>query len=64
VLDAQKTIAALQHLGRPMTIAVMQHTDCGMMHASEDEFKKGILEQTPAAKDVIQATEFGAMGEE
>ncbi|KAF1998102.1 hypothetical protein P154DRAFT_524405 [Amniculicola lignicola CBS 123094] len=57
--DAIRTLAALQTIGRPGTIAVMHHTDCGMTHFHDDAIKKALIELAPEVKESIEASKFG-----
>ncbi|KAH8648753.1 carbonic anhydrase [Tricladium varicosporioides] len=57
--DAIRTLAALQTIGAPGTIAIMHHTDCGMSHFHDSDIKKALLEIAPEAKTTIEAMKFG-----
>ncbi|KAF2800965.1 carbonic anhydrase [Melanomma pulvis-pyrius CBS 109.77] len=59
VFDAIRTLAVLQTIGQPGTIAVMHHTDCGMTHFHDVDVKKALVELAPQEKEVIEASKFG-----
>ncbi|KIW19133.1 hypothetical protein PV08_03425 [Exophiala spinifera] len=57
--DAIRTLSVLQTIGRPGTIVVMHHTDCGMSHFHDADVKRALLEINPDAGELIQSMEFG-----
>ena len=75
VFDAIRTLAVLQTIGNPSTIAVMHHTgtwtrsvangggltwlDCGMTHFHDETIKKALIEIAPEEKESIEASKFG-----
>ncbi|CAG8956586.1 hypothetical protein HYFRA_00003975 [Hymenoscyphus fraxineus] len=59
VFDAIRTLAVLQTIGDPGTIAVMHHTDCGMSHFHDAEVKKSLSELAPEEKGNIDGMKFG-----
>jgi len=59
--DAIRSLVGLQVLLGAGTIAVMQHTDCGMTHATDDIIRSEILKIVPEKADEIAATKYGAI---
>lgn len=59
VLDALRTLTALQTIGAPGTIVVMHHTDCGMSHFHDADIKAALGELAPEEKETIGGMEFG-----
>ncbi|TVY81024.1 Uncharacterized protein LSUE1_G004365, partial [Lachnellula suecica] len=57
--DAIRSLAVLQTIGNPTTIVVMHHTDCGMTHFHDADFKKALIELSAENKSSIEGMKFG-----
>ncbi|ORY07285.1 carbonic anhydrase [Clohesyomyces aquaticus] len=59
VVDAIRTLAVLQTIGAPGTIAVMHHTDCGMTHYHDADIRAALRDLAPEETEAIDASKFG-----
>jgi len=63
VVDAMRSINALDAIGNLGSLIVVHHTDCGMTHMPDVDVRKMLKERAPELSDEIEKMVFGEIKE-
>jgi carbonic anhydrase len=63
VVDAMRSINALDAIGNTGTVIVVHHTDCGMTHMPDESVRKMLTERAPELAGDIEKMTFGEIKE-